>query len=92
MLLNKEAKFILIEKRTGKRREVKINREFHKHIKDCYQALTIQNMDELCFNSGRNKSNSIQWINLILKELKYRYNLKQIISPFITQDFWQKGV
>ena len=76
MLLNKEAKFILIEKRTGKRREVKINREFHKHIKDCYQALTIQNMDELCFNSGRNKANSIQWINLILKELKYRYNLK----------------
>ena len=76
MLLNKEAKFILIEKRTGKRREVKINREFHKHIKDCYQALTIQNMDELCFNSGRNKAYSIQWINLILKELKYRYNLK----------------
>ena len=76
MLLNKEAKFILIEKRTGKRREVKINREFHKHIKDCYQALTIQNMDELCFNSGRNKAYYIQWINLILKELKYRYNLK----------------
>ena len=76
MLLNSEAKFVLIEKKTGKRREVKINKEFQKHIKDCYQALTIQNMDELCFNSGRNKAYSIQWINLILKELKYRYNLK----------------
>ena len=76
MLLNKEAKFVLIEKKTGKRREVKINREFQKHIKDCYQALHINNMDELCFLSIRNKVYSIQWINLILKELKYRYNLK----------------
>ena len=76
MLLNKEAKFVLIEKKTGKRREVKINREFQKHIKDCYQALRINNMDELSFLSIRNKVYSIQGINLILKELKYRYNLK----------------
>ena len=76
MLLNKEAKFVLIEKKTGKRREVKINREFQKHIKDCYQALAIKDMDELCFKSGRNKTYSVQWTNLILKELKYRYNLK----------------
>ena len=48
-----------MEKKTGKRREVKINREFQKHIKDCYQALAIQNMDELCFISGRNKAYSI---------------------------------
>ena len=76
MLLNKEAKFVLIEKKTGKRREVKINREFQKHIKDCYQALHIDNTAELCFLSTRKKVYSIQWINLILKELKYRYNLK----------------
>jgi site-specific recombinase XerD len=76
MLLNKEAKFVLIEKKTGKRREVKINREFQKHIKDCHQALHINNMDELCFLSIRNKVYSIQWVNLILKELKYRYNWK----------------
>ena len=76
MLLNKEAKFVLIEEKTGKRREVKINREFQKHIKDCYQALHIDNTAELCFLSTRKKVYSIQWINLILKELKYRYNLK----------------
>ena len=50
--------------------------KIQKHIKDCYQALHINNMDELCFLSIRNKVYSIQWINLILKELKYRYNLK----------------
>ena len=82
MLLNKEAKFVLIEKKTGKRREVKINREFQKHIRDCYQALAIKDMDEQCFISIRNKTYSIQWINLILKELKYRYNLK--INHFST--------
>ena len=60
MLLNKEAKFVLIEKKTGKRREVKINREFQKHIKDCYQALAIKDMDELCLKSGRNKAYSVQ--------------------------------
>ena len=79
MLLNKEAKFVLIEKKTGKRREVKINREFQKHIKDCYQALHIDNADELCFISARNKVYSIQWINLILKELKYRHILLKLL-------------
>ena len=76
MLLNKEAKFIMIEKKTGKRREVKINREFQKHIKDCYQALHIDNMDEPCFLSTKRKPYSVQWINLVFKELKDYYNLK----------------
>ena len=76
MLLNKEAKFVMIEKKTGKRREVKINREFQKHIKDCYQALHIENLDEPCFLSTKGKPYSVQWINLVLKELKDLYNLK----------------
>ena len=76
MLLNKEAKFVMIEKKTGKRREVKINREFQKHIKDCYQALHIEDMDEPCFLSTKRKPYSVQWINLVFKELKDLYNLK----------------
>ena len=76
MLLNNEAKFVLIEKKTNKRREVKINKEFQKHIKDCYQALHIDNMDELCFLSSRGKPYSVQWINLVFKELKYKYGLR----------------
>ena len=76
MLLNKEAKFIMIEKKTGKRREVKINREFQKHIKDCYQALHIENLDEPCFLSTKGKPYSVQWINIVFKELKDYYNLK----------------
>ena len=76
MLMNSEAKFVLIEKKTGKRREVKINKEFQKHIKDCYEALHIENMDEPCFLSTKGKPYSVQWINHVLKELKDHYNLK----------------
>ena len=37
MLLNDD-KFVLYEKKTNKRRVVKINKGFQKHIKDCYDA------------------------------------------------------
>jgi len=78
MLLDKDAKFVIIEKKTGKRREVRINKEFQKHIKDCYSSLDIQNLNELCFLSGRgkNKVYSTQWVNIVLKDLKNRYSLR----------------
>lgn len=76
MLLDKDAKFVITEKKTGKRREVRINKEFQKHIKDCYTTLNIQNLNEQCFLSGKNKVYSIQWINIVFKELKSKYNLK----------------
>lgn len=31
-----DTKFALIEKKTGKRREIRINEDFQKHINDCY--------------------------------------------------------
>ncbi len=40
MLLTSD-RFVLNEKKTGKRREVKINKDFQKHIKDCHDALGI---------------------------------------------------
>lgn len=85
MLLTNEAKFIITEKKTNKRREVRINKEFQKHIKDCYTALGIQNLNELCFLSGRgkNKVYSIQWVNIIFKGLKNKYNLKIDHFPLI---------
>ena len=76
MLLNSEAKFVLIEKKTGKRREVKINKEFQKHIKECFDALHIDDLTEPCFLSNKGKPYSVQWVNVVLKELKDRYNLK----------------
>ena len=52
MLLNGD-KFTLYEKKTGKRRVVKINKGFQKHIKQCYDALHVKDEDEKCFLSRK---------------------------------------
>ncbi|MDE5573123.1 MAG: tyrosine-type recombinase/integrase [Muribaculaceae bacterium] len=75
MLLNDD-KFTLIEQKTGKRRVVKINTDFQKHIKQCYEALAVENMDEACFLSRKGMVMSTQRINVRLKEIKKRYNIK----------------
>jgi integrase len=75
MLLEGET-FELHEKKTGKYRVVKINQDFQKHIQECYQALGITNPEEYCFLSSKKVVFSTQRINVLLKGLKQRYNLK----------------
>ena len=75
MLLEGDS-FILTEKKTGKRRIIKINSDFRKHILDCYNALQITDMNEKCFLSKKNVVFSIQRVNVRLKEIKSKYNLK----------------
>lgn len=75
MLLDSDS-FILNEKKTGKNRIIKINDGFQKHIKDCYKVLDIQDKSEKCFVSNKKMVYSVQRINVILKEIKTKYNLK----------------
>lgn len=75
MLLN-EDNFVLNEQKTGKRRVIKINTDFQKHIQQCYNALEIADMDEACFLSKKNMVMSTQRINVRLKEIKKKYNIK----------------
>ena len=75
MLLNGD-KFELIEKKTKKRREVKINKGFQKHIQDCYYALQITDPEEHCFISRKHCVYSIQRVNVLFKEVKRDYNIK----------------
>ena len=77
-----DGSFTLVEKKTGKSREIKINKDFRKHIKDCYNMLDITNVNEYCFMSKKQCVYSVQRINVILKEVKERYNLK--ITHFST--------
>ena len=74
-LLNDE-KFVIYEKKTNKRRVVKINRGFQRHIKDCYNALKIENDTEKCFLSRKKTVYSTQRINILFKEIRQRYNLR----------------
>ena len=75
MLLDDD-KFTIYEKKTGKRRVVKINQGFQKHIKLIHDALKITNNDEKCFLSKKRMVYSTQRINILFKEIKQRYNLK----------------
>lgn len=75
MLLSDDC-FVINEKKTGKRRQVKINRDFQKHIKDCHDALKITNDDQKCFLSQKKVVYSTQRINVLLKEIKKKYHLK----------------
>ena len=75
MLLDDET-FTTNEKKTGKRRTVKIIRDFQKHIQDCYKALKITDRNEKCFLSHKKVVYSTQRINVLFKEIKTRYHLK----------------
>lgn len=75
MLLNDD-KFTLNEKKTNKRRVVKINADFQHHIKQCHDALGIKNDNEKCFLSQKKVVYSTQRINVLFKEIKKKYNLK----------------
>lgn len=68
--------FMLNEKKTGKRRIIKINQGFQKHIEDCFSALKITNLNEPCFLSQKGTVFSIQRINARFKEIKVKYHLK----------------
>ena len=75
ILLNDD-KFVVTEQKTQKRRVVKINTDFQKHIKQCYDALDVENMDEACFLSRKNMVMTTQRINVRLKEIKNKYCIK----------------
>lgn len=75
MLLN-DNKFTINEKKTNKRRVVKINADFQQHIRKCHDALHIKNDNEKCFLSQKKVVYSTQRINILFKEIKKKYNLK----------------
>ena len=65
----------IIEHKTQKRRNIKLNHELQNLVKDCYQKLTIKNPNELCFLSQKKVVFSIQRLNIMLKEIKKKYRL-----------------
>lgn len=49
MLLDNE-KFVITEQKTGKRREIRVNCNFQKHIADCYKSLGVVDKNEKVFS------------------------------------------
>lgn len=77
--------FEVIEKKTGKKRTIKINSQLQKHIQDCHNKINPTSVSDNCFISQKNCVFSIQRINVILKEIKAKYNLK--IRNFSSHSF-----
>lgn len=75
MLLDSDS-FILTEQKTGKRRVVRVNTDFRKHIIDCFNALHITDRTEKCFLSRKKVVFSVQRINVRLKEIKTKYGVR----------------
>jgi integrase len=64
------------EKKTGKKRIIKINPQLHQHILECYTQLKPLKEDEFVFMSQKNSVYSVQQINRIFKSIKTKYKLK----------------
>jgi integrase len=74
-VLNK-VEIVLIEGKTKKTREIKINVQLQKHIKSCFEAIHPAKLDEPIFLSQKKTTFSVQRINVVLKEIKSLYGLK----------------
>ncbi len=73
-VLNKDH-FVLIEQKTTKAREIKINDQLQRHIEDCYKMIKPYKDEEYIFTSQKGSVFSVQRINVIFKNLKRKYNL-----------------
>ena len=68
--------FVLVEKKTQKSCEIKINPQLKQHIRECYHQIKPRSVDKEIFISQKGKVFSIQRLNIIFKTIKKRYNLK----------------
>ena len=75
-VLSKDGAFALYEQKTGKRREVRINKGFQQHIRDCWRALGSPDTTQPCFLSKYGTVLTSQMVNRHLKRIKTVYQLK----------------
>ena len=67
---------VIWEQKTGKRRVIRINKGFQGHIRDCYDAMKVRNVESPCFLNRYGSIISLQMINREFKSIKVKYQLK----------------
>lgn len=70
------SEFTIVEKKTGKRRTLRLNPELQKHIEDCFEHIKPLGIESPILVSQKGTVFTIQRINVILKEIKKKYRLK----------------
>ena len=68
--------FTIIEKKTGKKRELRLNPLLQQHIQECYEHIQPIGLKAPILVSQKGTVFSIQRINVILKEIKRKYRVK----------------
>ena len=68
--------FTIIEKKTGKKRVLRLNSQLQQHIQECYEQIQPIGIKAPILVSQKGTVFTIQRINVILKEIKRKYRLK----------------
>ena len=68
--------FSIIEKKTGKKRVLRLNSQLQQHIQECYEHIPPIGLKAPILVSQKGTVFTIQRINVILKEIKRKYRLK----------------
>ena len=68
--------FTIIEKKTGKKRVLRLNSQLQQHIQECYEHIKPISVKAPILVSQKGTVFTIQRINVILKEIKRKYRLK----------------
>ena len=75
-IMSDSGSFVVIEKKTGKRREIRINMSFQQHIRDCWKAMGGSDLSKPCFISKSGTILTSQMVNRHLKRVKTVYQVK----------------
>ena len=68
--------FAIYEQKTGKRREIRINRSFQDFIRECYVTLKVRDITEPCFINRFGGIITNQMVNRHFKTIKVRYQIR----------------
>ena len=68
--------FTIIEKKTGKKRTLRLNPQLQKHIQECYEHIQPIGVKAPILVSQKGTIFTIQAINRILKDIKKKYKVK----------------
>lgn len=87
-ILDKE-ELTISEKKTGKKRTIRINTQLSIHIRDCYDNIRPKLLTQNILISQKGSVYSVQRINVILKEIKtkYKVNVKNFSCHSLRKTF-----
>ena len=70
------SEFTIIEKKTRKKRTIRLNPKLQKHIQECYKQINPIGVNAPILVSQKGTTFTIQAINRMLKQIKTKYKIK----------------